>query len=286
MGRFLFPREWLRLLVTRRRLWIVQSNHKIKTPTDEAYNELQSAYEHFNQRLFGGELPYCLITMQREKHTFGYFSHKRFVHRTGTVLTDEIAMNPAYFATSQTLEVLQTIVHEMVHLWQFHFGKPGRRGYHNVEWGTKMEAVGLMPSNTGKPGGAKTGERMADYPIPDGPFLDAAAELLDSGFRISWMDRYAYPQRWPEPQPSDPGMEPPGVVPVVAEPHTPVRPSSPTPAVTLGSVIVSIASHDRSNRAKYRCPCCGAQVWGKPKLKILCGNEGCEGAEFGIVATG
>ncbi|MBM5564638.1 SprT-like domain-containing protein, partial [Klebsiella quasipneumoniae] len=87
-----------------------------------------------------------------------------FVSRDGGT-TDEIAMNPAYFAVCPPEEIMQTLVHEMAHLWQHHFGKPGRRGYHNKEWAERMEEIGLMPSSTGKPGGAKTGDKMADYII-------------------------------------------------------------------------------------------------------------------------
>lgn len=36
-------------------------------PTQETYDELQRAYEFFNQRLFESALPPCLITLQREK---------------------------------------------------------------------------------------------------------------------------------------------------------------------------------------------------------------------------
>jgi len=93
--------------------------------------------------------------------------------------------HPSYFAVVPLLEVLQTLVHEMVHAWQFHFGKPGRRGYHNKEWADKMEAIGLMPSSTGKPGGARTGEKMADYAIPGGLFMQATDKLLTQDFKIS-----------------------------------------------------------------------------------------------------
>lgn len=99
-------------------------------PTPEAYAELQQAFEHFNQALFDGALPDCLITLQRERRTHGYFSSARFVHHSGR-RTDEIAMNPGYFAIRSIRETLSTLVHEMVHAWQFHHGKPGRRGYHN-----------------------------------------------------------------------------------------------------------------------------------------------------------
>lgn len=51
---------------------------------------------------------------------------------------------------------MQTIVHEMVHLWQYEFGKPSHRTYHNKE-ADKM-AIGLMPSNTDL--GGKTQSRQ------------------------------------------------------------------------------------------------------------------------------
>ena len=100
-------------------------------PTEEAYAELQHAYDFYNSGLFGGRLPSCLITFQRQKRTFGYYSKDRFGTRDGRK-TDEIAMNPEYFAVVPMVEVLQTLVHEMTHLWQEHFGKPSRACYHNV----------------------------------------------------------------------------------------------------------------------------------------------------------
>src|SRR3546814_15117619 len=87
-------------------------------------------------------LPRCLITMQREKRTYGYFSRRRFVHTVDQRSTDEIAINPSYFAVVPLIEILQTIVHEMVHAWQAHFGKQSRPGYHNQEWAAKMEESG------------------------------------------------------------------------------------------------------------------------------------------------
>lgn len=66
-------------------------------PTETTYDELQIAYDYFNENLFDSQLPDCLITLQREKKTYGYFSPERFVSLNGDK-TDEIAMNPAYFA--------------------------------------------------------------------------------------------------------------------------------------------------------------------------------------------
>ena len=44
------------------------------SPTAQAYAELQLAFDHYNRELFAGELPPCLMTMQREKRSYGYFS--------------------------------------------------------------------------------------------------------------------------------------------------------------------------------------------------------------------
>lgn len=159
-------------------------------PTPETYDDLQSAYDKFNQSLFDGKLPECLITLQREKNTCGYFSSARFTNKDG-VKIDEIAINPSFFAVTPVVEVMQTLVHEMCHLWQFHFGQPGRGRYHNAEWADKMEAIGLMPSSTGKPGGKKTGDCMADYAIQGGRFFYACKELLENGkIQLPWRDLY------------------------------------------------------------------------------------------------
>lgn len=159
-------------------------------PTEQTYGELQGAFEHFNRILFEGKLPACLITLQRDRKSYGYFAHSRFVSPEGNV-TDEIALNPTYFAVSPIKEVLDTLVHEMVHLWQAHFGKPGRGRYHNRQWGDRMESLGLIPSSTGKPGGKKTGDHVSDYPVEGGPFDRAADLLLTENFRLSWGDRFS-----------------------------------------------------------------------------------------------
>ena len=154
-------------------------------PTPETYDELQRAYDFFNEKLFSNELPPCLITLQREKRTYGYCSFKRFVGRESGYTVDEIAMNPVYFSIRTIKATLSTLVHEMVHQWQFHFGEPGRRGYHNKQWAARMERVGLMPSDTGEPGGRKVGQSMTHYIIAGGPFDMACDELLTGHFRLS-----------------------------------------------------------------------------------------------------
>lgn len=154
-------------------------------PTAE-YAAYQQAYDYFNARLFGGRLPNCLITLQRRSGALGYFWRAQFTARGQAQNTDEIAMNPATFSARSDTDILSTLVHEMCHLEQHHFGKPSRNGYHNKEWATMMRTVGLIPSATGQPGGAQTGQNMTHYIQEDGSFARVCAALLASGFVLRW----------------------------------------------------------------------------------------------------
>lgn len=222
-------------------------------PTDEIYKELQQAYDLFNAKLFSGKLPPCLITLQREKKTYGYFSAERYINLQH-VKRDEIAINPAYFAVQTLTGVMQTLVHEMVHTWQHHYGKPGRRRYHNKEWGDQMEAIGLMPSATGKPGGKKTGEKMCDYVIEGGPFSIACTQLFTAKFKLSWFDRQ--PIRHVNPEILDNASE-----------------EETAYMEDLGIVLVDEVQ-SKPNRVKYTCSKCALNVWGKPDLHVICGDCG------------
>ncbi len=161
------------------------------TPTTKTYDGLNHAYTFFNDRLFGGRLPPCLITMQRSKKAYGYFAGGRFGTRDGREITDEIALNPSHFRSRTTEESLSTLVHEMTHLEQHHFGKPSRSGYHNREWAGLMRAVGLIPSDTGAPGGRETGQSMTHYIEPGGQFEQACVELIRHGFAVPYVELWA-----------------------------------------------------------------------------------------------
>ena len=130
-------------------------------PTMIQYSEFDKAYDYLNGALFGGELPKILVTFSRKPRMLGYYSPDRW-ERTNNPedLAGEISFNPDSFESRTAEDVLSTLAHEMAHAWQHHFGNPSRAGYHNVQWGTKMESIGLMPSNTGAEGGGKTGQQM------------------------------------------------------------------------------------------------------------------------------
>lgn len=238
-------------------------------PTHETYDEWQLAYQELNTFLFGGQLPDCLITLQREKNSMGYFSKQRFVNRHGEK-TDEIALNPAFWASHGMREALQTLGHEMTHLWQFHFGSPGRGRYHNAQWADKMESIGLMPSHTGEPGGKRTGDYMADYIIEGGRFEEAIDRLTARGFEMKWMDRFVAvtkrrpTQGWSSDKPNE------------------LTPASLAARLNLDPEVAESLAEDvdytrvtqakQGNRSKYTCPGCGTNLWGRPGLNIACGD--------------
>ena len=151
-------------------------------PTARTYEGLNEAYAHFNRELFANALPQCLITMQRKAKAYGYFAGGRFGSRDGKQITDEIALNPSHFAERTTEQSLSTLAHEMAHLWQHHYGKPSRTGYHNKEWAAKMREIGLIPSDTGQPGGKEVGQRVSHYIEQGGRFQIAFQKLAAAGF--------------------------------------------------------------------------------------------------------
>jgi hypothetical protein len=221
--------------------WIVQSS-SAGTPTKEVYEPLQRAFDYFNGQLFDGRIPRCLLTIQRNgARVYGYYSPRRFVGRAAQTC-DEIAMNPMYFGCRPKTDVLATLVHEMVHAWQQHFGKPGRGRYHNAEWAAKMRLVGLHPSSTGAPEGAETGDSVSHFIVAGGRYqCIVQAPALDD-LVLEWSE--------------DPGAQLTVVAPGELTNTGPSR-SGPSP-------------YGRTNRVRYDCPGCVSKAWGKPLLSLMC----------------
>jgi hypothetical protein len=259
---------------------------------EEAYRLFEDAYQFFNSRLFADELPGCLITFQRQPRLMGYVAFKRWVNAEGRTV-DELAINPGYFANYPLSSILQTLCHEMVHIWQEYRGSPSRAGYHNTEWADKMRRIGLMPSATGKPGGATVGQTMSDYVIEGGPFERACKELLESGFRLRWYDTVQVP---PPKAAAVRRKTASNVVPLLrgeplAPPAIEANPTYRDFPIDLEGVfklheqqlreeqtqrpptkVQTTKVVNKSNRHKYYCPHCFMQVWGKPSLKVVCGE--------------
>ena len=239
----------------------------ISKPTEELYSWVSDAFDHFNQKLFQGTLPSCIITMQREKKVMGYFSADRWKHAKGAS-THEIALNPAYFASSNVIEVLQTLVHEMCHMWQEVYGQhKSARTYHNKEWSNKMESIGLMPSSTGRPGGKKTGQSMSDYPINDGLFIAACKTFAKSHSDLLWVDKIQAIS--PSCQPREPNW----IDDEIKNDET-LNEVLATNIIELVPGILSteeiVEIKQKKQKTRYSCPSCESNVWGKPSLNISC----------------
>lgn len=126
------------------------------------YRAYEDAYNVLNAKLFDSKLPPVVLTLRAKKGTNGYAWANRFTaNGTDSDETrndpaiehgafDEIAINPAH-AGRDPKDVLGTLLHEMVHVWQFHFGKIPRSGYHDAQWANKMIEVGLRPFNVKDP---------------------------------------------------------------------------------------------------------------------------------------
>ncbi len=238
-------------------------------PTAEFYELLNQAYQHFNNRLFEDQLPWCMLTLQRSRNTMGYFSPERWVDGKG-YKAHEIALNPAYFARHRVIDVLQTLVHEQSHLWQHLHGRHrSRSGYHNKEWAHKMESIGLVPSSTGEVGGGRTGQSMSDYPEPGGRFLEACMALCQGGYQLKWID--TEPAWQPSSQPRFKNEDDEMLVELLEHAPALLRPVTTSNA----SEEINWEPPDKTkalSKSKYTCVQCHINVWGKPTLNILCGN--------------
>ncbi|MEW7987672.1 MAG: SprT-like domain-containing protein [Candidatus Thiodiazotropha sp.] len=207
-------------------------HHTNIDPTDEIYRQLKIPLVHFNETLFNGGLPDCVLTLaHNRKRTLGYFRPGGFRHHDGTI-TDEIAMNPRIFLCEDLPYILSIIVHEMAHQWKYHHLGPEnwKGGYHCKAWGKKMNELGLPPSNTGKPGGKRTGYQMMHYIEKDGAFYKACQSLVAQDFTMQWgFSQQQLIRR------NGKGTE-----------------------------------NKQKNKIKYSCVVCGLNAWAKPNIKLAC----------------
>ena len=238
-----------------------------ESPTLAMYSALNRAFDHFNQHLFGGELPPCLITLRSSRRQRGYHHAERFISTEGTII-HELGLHPGYF-TLHPLEIsLSTLVHEMVHHWQECFGKPSRSNHHNREWVEKMESIGLIPSDSGLPEGKQTGRKVSHYIEPNGAYAKACEDLLAAGFTLPWFDRHAPVEpetvKHVQEQLAEQGLQ-------VATSEAPVESIAPH-ADPETPTVFSPPEPRRDPKARLVCPTCEARAWAKPETALMCGT--------------
>lgn len=215
------------------------------------FKTLDDLYRFYNQAIFGGTLSDCIVNMSRHGGAYGFFAANRWSgENEAKKIIHEISINPD-FMNREDIEWHSTLVHEMCHLWQEDFGKPSRGGYHNRQWADKMVQVGLMPTDTGEPGGKQTGQYVTHYIIPDGRF-EQVFKTLSSEDLQNLRLRY---------KPT-----------LAALSAKPVRIGS-SGGDDGGEPEAGAGGDDESRsgkRKKYTCGC-GCNVWGKSGLLLKCG---------------
>jgi predicted SprT family Zn-dependent metalloprotease len=224
-----------------------KSRRSVLTPTEQQFNALNGAYTYFNRKLFGNQLPGCILNFSRLKGTHGFMAPERWKRVDEEHFgTHEISLTPTTLYRTP-IEIFSTLVHEMCHLWQWEFGSPSRSGYHNKEWAAKMKEVGLIPSDTGKPGGKETGQAMTHY-IEEGGSYYKAFEQMPEQFILPFtsFDGEVMKSMLAGTSGSDDDDE-------RKQRLRKLRPPS-------------------RNKTKYTCSGCKANIWGKPGLHVICGT--------------
>lgn len=245
------------------------------SPTTDFYKTLVEAFDYFNSELFDDELPPCLITLRSNNKIYGYHHSDRFISSSGGLL-DELGLNPGFFALRPVEVTLSTLVHEMVHHWQSHFGTPTPSNPHNLEWTKKMEEIGLVPSSTGLPGGKQTGRKVSHFIKPDGLFIKSCKRLMESGYTVNWFDRHApadhdvYERHTKELEKYELKMdlsEPP-----VKEIDPPNQPEQQVNKNGLAVPIYSPPQKKESKRIRLWCKGCGSKISLMTELHLICGK--------------
>lgn len=221
------------------------------TVTVSQFQTLSDLFDFYNAEIFNNQLPDCLVNLSRHNGSHGFYAAGRWKSLEKEIV-HEISINPDTMYRPD-VQWHSTLVHEMVHHWQQIFGKPSRTAYHNKEWANKMEAVGLMPSTTGQPGGKRTGQSVTHYVIEGGLF-DKAFSMLSFEAKKSLKLKYL-----------------PNI-------HMSVTkgPESAEGEDSSGEGEGEEKVKKAGKKFKYSCGC-GNNVWGKSGLNITC--QECE-SEF------
>jgi len=194
-------------------------------PTPAQFAAFQAMFDYFNAALFRGQLPPALLNFSRAANTLGFFAPKRW-SADGKKVANEISLNPAHLKSRPQRDTASTLVHEMAHHWQEEFGKPGRDGYHNMQWAAKMEEIGLMPRSLDKPG-SHVGYKVTHDIMEGGPFAIAFAKM-PSEHHLPWLCWEGQFGKAKKPRPA--------------------------------------------SKVKFTCPECECNAWGKPNLRLVCGD--------------
>jgi predicted SprT family Zn-dependent metalloprotease len=145
--------------------------------TKQFYDNLQRAYDFFNEQMFNLELPQCMITLNRKTNVLGYHRKNAFTNSKGENIS-EIALNPDYF-NRPIKEILSTLVHEQVHLLCDFRGYVSKRGFHSKQWVAIMKDMcGLQPISLKNGEDVNEGSAKLSHRIVEGDVFDMVCNKL------------------------------------------------------------------------------------------------------------
>lgn len=166
-----------------------QPNPEHVRPNPELYGRLSYAQSFFNDRLFGGKLPECLVTLRTKGRSASHLASERYRRNHDGRTAPEISLNSTHFAVLGDREICAAIVRRQVDLvceecdGPTQKAKSASKGYRGKRWAALMKHIGLEPIAAS---GKATGYSVRHTIASGGPFDRACTELLESGFRIDW----------------------------------------------------------------------------------------------------
>lgn len=141
---------------------------KQTTKMSRAVGQLEKMYNCLNWDFFDGVLPVPIITVQSKPGTMGHCTVAKVWQRPdGSTYELNIAAEVLNYPIEETLD---TILHEMVHLWRREkkIQECSRQGrYHNKRFKEEAEARGLECYYMGEKYGwnTKPGDRLVEYAL-------------------------------------------------------------------------------------------------------------------------
>lgn len=205
-------------------------------PCLEQSKAIQSVYDFLNAGLWIRPLPRPMLIWSRNSRIIGgYFSPDKWTDETGNK-TDEIALNANLMSKGDLLFLYGILAHEMCHVWQQHFGKPSRAGYHNQELANEFKRIGLLPRS---PDGKETGQAIETTIIPGGLFEELISTMPEE-YNLPFMAEEL------DPEPPQNGKQ--------NDPNAPI----PKP----------------KSRINFTCPICGLNAKARPGSCLHCSSGG------------
>lgn len=208
---------------------------KQTTKMSRAVGQLEKMFTHINADLFDGELPVPIITVQSKPGTYGHCSvAKVWKRKDGDTYELNIAAEVLDYPIEETLD---TMIHEMVHLYCREHGiKEVSRGgkYHNGRFKEEAEKRGLECYKAGQYGwNTRPSDKLVEY-------------ALSKDWNEIRISRGA------------------GYMPIT----TGTGGTAAAPGVAVGTP----GGKRPSSTRKLTCPCCGQSVRATKKVNIICGD--------------